>query len=310
MKASKPYILNVNGRLLSLDKPLVMGILNATPDSFYAASRTFPADRENYPADRENYPADRENYSADSFQWPQKEGQPVEEALRARVRQIKEEGAALIDVGACSTRPHSTPCSAAEEMERLATALRIVREEAPGLPVSVDTFRADVARFAVEEGGATLINDISGGLLDPQMHHTVSRLGVPYILTHWQEEPHPDDTPAHVLQHLAVQAQHLRDLGQCDIIADPGFGFGKTLAQNYALMRQLAAFRQLDLPLLVGISRKSMIYQLTGGTPDTALPATSALHLYALQQGAHILRVHDVRAAIDIIRIHSQLNPA
>lgn len=257
-----------------------MGILNATPDSFYAASRTLSPD------------ADEETFR---------------QALRLRVRQIVSEGADILDVGACSTRPGSTPPSAEEEMRRLRHALAVCREEAPDVPLSVDTFRADVARFAVEEGGALIINDISGGQLNRQMFPTLARLRVPYVLTHWQERPHYDNLTHDVLLTLSRQVQHLREMGLADIIIDPGFGFGKSLADNYALLHNLDQFRELACPLLVGISRKSMIYKPLNTTPDAVLPATSALHLWAILHGTDILRVHDVKAAADVITISQQL---
>ncbi len=272
--------LNLGGRLFPLDRPKVMGILNATPDSFYAASRTLSPD------------ADEEDFR---------------QALRLRVRQMASEGADIIDVGACSTRPGSTLPLAEEEMRRLALALAVCREEAPVLPLSVDTFRADVARFAVEEGGAHIINDISGGQLDRQMLPTLARLRVPYVLTHWQETPHYNHVTHDVLLALSRQAQRLREMGLADIIIDPGFGFGKSLADNYALLRHLDQLRELACSLLVGISRKSMIYKPLDATPDAVLPATSALHLQAILHGANILRAHDVKAAADVITISQQL---
>lgn len=279
VKHQKIPTLNLGGRLFPLDRPKVMGILNATPDSFFAASRTFAAASE----------------------------EERLEALRRRVRQMADEGADIIDVGACSTRPGYAPPSAEEEMQRLRLAIRVCREEAPALPLSIDTFRADVARFAVEECGAHIINDISGGQLDRQMLPTVVRLRVPYVLTHWQQEPHYDNVLHDVVLALARQAQKLQEAGLADIIIDPGFGFGKSLADNYALLRRLDVFRALSHPILVGLSRKSMVYKPLGATPDTVLPTTSALHLQAILHGANILRVHDVKAAADVITISQQL---
>lgn len=280
MKQQNYPTLNLGGRLFPLDRPKVMGILNATPDSFYAASRTLS---------------------------PHADEEVFRQALRLRVQQMVSEGADIIDVGACSTRPGSTPPPAEEEMRRLALALAVCREEAPDVPLSVDTFRADVARFAIEEGGAHIINDISGGQLDRQMLPTLARLHVPYVLTHWQEEPRHGNVVHDVLLSISRQAQRLREMGLCDIIIDPGFGFGKSLADNYALLRHLDQFRELACPILVGISRKSMIYKPLDTTPDAVLPATSALHLQALLHGASILRVHDVKAAADVITISQQL---
>lgn len=268
-----PHTLNLGGHLLTLNKPLIMGILNATPDSFYAASRT-PAD--------------------------------APKAIAARTRQIVDEGAELIDVGAYSTRPGAEDITPDEEMRRLGKALDIVKREAPDALLSVDTFRAEVARWCVEDYGVNIINDISGGDYDRAMHRTVARLGVPYVLMHtqgtpstMQQAPHYDDVVAEVIEHLARHVQHLRDYGARDIIIDPGFGFGKTVEHNYELMQRLVDFHELDLPLLVGVSRKSMIYRELNITPAEALTGTTTLHTMALLAGAHILRVHDVRAAVE-----------
>lgn len=269
------YTINAGGRLLDLQKPVVMGILNATPDSFYAGSRT-----------------------------------QTEAEIAARVHQIVDEGAGIIDVGAYSSRPGADDVPAEEEARRLRHALDIVRREAPDAIISVDTFRADVAKMCVEEGGAHIINDISGGTLDKNMFRTVARLRVPYILMHIQGEPHTmqqaphyDNLEQEVFLFLSQRVDQLRQLGVADIILDPGFGFGKTLAHNYELMNRLEDFREFDLPLLVGISRKSMIYKLLGTTPVEALGGTIALNTIALMKGAHILRVHDVRAAVETVRI-------
>ena len=271
----KPYTLNCNGRLVELSRPHVMGIVNVTPDSFYAAS-----------------------------------SQQSEDAVARRVRQIVGEGGTMIDVGAYSSRPGAADVSVEEEMGRLRRALPIVRREAPDAIVSVDTFRADVARMCVEEYGIDIVNDISGGTQDRRMFQTVARLGVPYVLMHIKGVPQTmQDAPTydHFLQEvflfLSERVERLHDLGVCDIILDPGFGFGKTLANNYELMAHLADFAEFDLPLLVGISRKSMIYRLLGGTADDALNGTTALNTLALAAGAHILRVHDVRAAVEAVRI-------
>lgn len=269
------YTINAGGRLLDLQTPVVMGILNATPDSFYAGSRT-----------------------------------QTEAEIAARVHQIVDEGAGIIDVGAYSARPGADDVPAEEEMLRLRHALGIVRREAPDAIISVDTFRADVAKMCIEEGGAHIINDISGGTLDKNMFRTVARLRVPYILMHIQGEPHTmqqaphyDNLEQEVFLFLSQRVDQLRQLGVADIILDPGFGFGKTLAHNYELMNRLEDFREFDLPLLVGISRKSMIHKLLGSTPAEALGGTIALNTIALMKGAHILRVHDVRAAVETVRI-------
>lgn len=269
------YTINAGGRLLDLQTPVVMGILNATPDSFYAGSRT-----------------------------------QTEAEIAARVHQIVDEGAGIIDVGAYSSRHGADDVPAEEEMLRLRHALGIVRREAPDAIISVDTFRADVAKMCIEEGGAHIINDISGGTLDKNMFRTVARLRVPYILMHIQGEPHTmqqaphyDNLEQEVFLFLSQRVDQLRQLGVADIILDPGFGFGKTLAHNYELMNRLEDFREFDLPLLVGISRKSMIYKLLGTTPAEALGGTITLNTIALMKGAHILRVHDVRAAVETVRI-------
>ena len=269
------YTINAGGRLLDLQTPVVMGILNATPDSFYAGSRT-----------------------------------QTEAEIAARVHQIVDEGAGIIDVGAYSSRPGADDVPAEEEARRLRHALDIVRREAPDAIISVDTFRADVAKMCIEEGGAHIINDISGGTLDKNMFRTVARLRVPYILMHIQGEPHTmqqaphyDNLEQEVFLFLSQRVDQLHQLGVADIILDPGFGFGKTLAHNYELMNRLEDFREFDLPLLVGISRKSMIYKLLGTTPAEALGGTITLNTIALMKGAHILRVHDVRAAVETVRI-------
>ena len=273
------YTLSIHGQLLSLHEPQVMGILNITPDSFYSGSRT-----------------------------------EAEDDICRRLHQLMDEGADMIDVGAYSTRPGADDVSEEEEMERLRRGLRVVRREFPDVPVSVDTFRASVARMAVEEEGADIVNDISGGDMDRQMFRTVARLHVPYVLMHMQgvprsmqQAPHYDNVRREVMIYMAEKVERLHDLGVKDIIADPGFGFGKTLEHNYELMAHLEDFHELDCPLLVGISRKSMIYKLVGGTPQTALGGTTALHLYALNKGAHILRVHDVAAAVETKKIYLQL---
>lgn len=276
---TRPFTLNLGGRLATLDRPRVMGILNLTPDSFYAASR-----------------------------------QQTDDEIRRRTRQILDEGADIIDVGAYSTRPGAADVSAREEADRLRRGLKLVREEAPGAIVSVDTFRADVARMCVEEAGADLINDIGGGTLDDRMFATIARLGVPYVLMHMRLTPRTmtsapayGDVTREVLLFLQERIGRLHELGARDIIADPGFGFAKSLDDNYALMARLGDFAALDTPLLVGVSRKSMIYRLLDTTPEEALAGTTALHMAALAAGAHILRVHDVRQAVDCVRIHQAI---
>ena len=267
------YTLNIRGRLMDLSHPVVMGILNVTPDSFYAASRV-----------------------------------ETEEAIAVRARQIADEGGAIIDVGACSTRPGSVPVSEEEEMTRLRLALPIVRREVPDAVISVDTFRPAVARMAVEELGADIINDVGplpGGTVAAPC--PVGRAicaahpAVPYILT--SQEPTLRDT----LLFFSKEVERLRSLGHKDIILDPGFGFGKTVEQNYELLSQLERLQVMELPVLVGLSRKSMIYKPLGITPDEALNGTTALHAVALMKGASILRVHDVKEAVQTLRLHHLL---
>lgn len=269
------HTLNLRGKLYSLCEPKIMGILNVTPDSFYAESRTSD-----------------------------------EEHIAARVQQLMDDGADMIDIGGYSSRPGADDVSPEEEMNRLRRGLRVVRRLYPEVPVSVDTFRADVARMCVEEEGADIINDISGGMMDRQMFRTVARLGVPYILMHMQgtpdtmqQAPHYDNLRREVMLYFAERIDRLCQMGAKDIIVDPGFGFGKTLEHNYELFHHLDDFNLFNLPLLVGISRKSMIYKLLGGTPQTSLNGTTVLNAIALMKGAHILRVHDVKEAVEAKRI-------
>ena len=268
--------LNVNGRLLDLSTPQVMGILNVTPDSFYAGSRS-----------------------------------RTEAEIAARACQILDEGASIIDIGAYSSRPNAEHISPEEEMQRLRTGLEILNRNHPDAIISVDTFRAEVARQCVEEYGAAIINDISA---DEQMFPTVARLNVPYIMMHMQgtpqnmqKEPHYENLLKEVFMYFARKVRQLRDLGMKDIILDPGFGFGKTLEHNYELMAHLEEFGIFELPLLVGVSRKSMIYRLFGATPQEALNGTTVLDTVALMKGADILRVHDVREAVEAVRLIEKL---
>lgn len=267
------YTMNLRGKLVELQRPWVMGILNVTPDSFYADSRTPMAEPER---------------------------------IAQRVRQMLAEGADIIDVGAYSSRPGADDISPLEEMQRLEVALTTVREVAPEVYVSVDTFRSEVARQCVEHFGVDLINDISGGVLDRAMPKVVARLGVPFIIMHMkgnpetmQMAPEYQDVVAEVLEFLARQQQRFFDAGGKDVIIDPGFGFGKTLLHNYRLMDRLQDFHELHAPLLVGVSRKSMIYKLLETTPQEALNGTTVLHTIAMMKGAHFLRVHDVQAAVE-----------
>lgn len=267
------YTLNFRGKLVELQRPWVMGILNVTPDSFYAESRTPMAE-------------------------------PV--GIAERAEKMILEGADIIDVGAYSSRSGADDISPLEEMKRLEVALAAVRNVAPDVYVSVDTFRADVARQCVEHFGVDAINDISGGVLDKSMPKVVAKLGVPYIIMHMQGKPEtmqqaPEykDVVAEVLEFLARQQQRFFEAGGKDVIVDPGFGFGKTLLHNYRLMDRLEDFHELHAPLLVGLSRKSMIYKLLETTPQEALNGSTALHTIAMMKGAHLLRVHDVKAAVE-----------
>ena len=257
------YTLNCNGLLLDLSEPRVMGILNATPDSFFAASRS-----------------------------------QTEAEIAERTQQILQEGATMIDVGACSTRPDSEPVSEQEEMQRLRFALPIIRKQAPDAVVSVDTFRPNVARLVVEEYGVEIINDVEGG---KEMFRMVSRLRVPYIYMSRKS------TMKEVMLDCAKVVDMLRSMGQKDIILDPGFGFGKTVEQNYKVFSELERMQALHLPVLVGVSRKSMIWKLLGCTPAEALNSTTVLNTLALVKGASILRVHDVKEAVECVKITQQL---
>ena len=251
---------------MDLSEPRVMGIINVTPDSFYASSRVQTADE-----------------------------------VAQRVRQLRAEGAAMADIGACSTRPGYVPVSEQEEMARLRAALPVVRREWPECVVSVDTFRPDVARMAVEELGADIINDVGNPDGDATaMIRMVSRLRVPYVLMAAEADLRA------TLLFFADRVQRLRDYGQKDIILDPGFGFGKTLDENYRLLAEMDKLRVMELPLLVGVSRKSMIHRLLDITPDEALNGTTVLHTIALMKGASILRVHDVKAAVECCKIYAK----
>ena len=271
------YSINVRGRLVDLSQPQVMGILNATPDSFFAGSR-----------------------------------KQTEEEIAQRALQIVAEGGSIIDVGAFSTRPGASLVSEEEETDRLQRALAVVRNVLPDVMISVDTYRSRVARRCVEEWGADIINDVSEGgktgivnmPLDirESMFETVAELGVPYILMSVQPTIHD------MLIHWSEEVNRLHALGVKDIILDPGFGFGKTVEENYAVMAELEKLQVMRLPLLVGVSRKSMIWKVLDGTPDTALNGTTVLHTLSLQKGASILRAHDVREAVEAVRLMQKLN--
>lgn len=266
--------LNISGKLMPLDPPLIMGILNVTEDSFFDG------------------------------------GKYTEEAkIVARAEQIIREGGDIIDIGAVSTRPGAQDLPEQEEIARIQRAVSAVRAALPDAVVSVDTWRASVARAAVQ-CGADIINDVSGGTFDPDMIPTIGQLQVPYILMHTPEKPdtmqqHTDyeDILAEMIQFFGQQIEKLHEVHVHDIILDPGFGFGKTLEQNYFVLKNMDAFQVFDLPILIGISRKSMIYKLLGTIPDHALNGTTVVNTLALMKGAHILRVHDVKEAVEAVKI-------
>lgn len=277
------FTLNIRGRLVTFDRPAVMGILNVTPDSFFSGSRAMSA-----------YDIER------------------------RVETMLTQGVDIIDIGACSTRPGADPVADDEESARLSRGMEIVRRLAPDIPVSVDTFRASVARRAVTTMGCDIVNDVSGGTLDDNMAATVADLHCPYILMHMRGTPatmqtlteYGDDVTATVISELQRQVRRFEQAGVADIIIDPGFGFAKTVDQNYAVMAGLRRFAIFGRPVLVGISRKSMITKALSIRADEALEATTALNAYALDRGADILRVHDVAAARQAVDIHVRIASA
>ncbi len=271
--------INVGGNLMDFRSPKVMGIVNVTPDSFYGGSRVETA-----------------------------------EAVRRRVAEMRRDGADIIDIGGFSSRPGASDVSPEEEYNRLAGGLEAVRIEWPEAIVSVDTFRAEVARRCVEEWNVAIVNDIGGGTLDPDMWNTVGELGVTYVLMHMRGTPATmtglsdyGDVTAEVLSDLAFKLAELREAGVADVIIDPGFGFAKTVEQNYRLLADLREFRVLGAPLLAGLSRKTMIWKTLGVTADEARDGTIALDTVALMNGADILRVHDVRPAVETIKLLEQL---
>lgn len=271
--------INIRGTLHDISVPQVMGIMNITPDSFYPGSRCWD-----------------------------------EEVIRRRIRQVRDEGATMIDIGGYSSRSGADDVTPEEETRRLLKGIELTREEWPEAIISVDTFRAAVARECIAEG-ADIINDIAGGDLDPEMFGTVAELHVPYILMHMkgtpqnmQAAPHYEDVTMEVMRHLGERVEQLHEMGVSDIILDPGFGFAKTLEHNYELLSRMDDLLVLGCPILAGVSRKSMIYRLLGTTPDEALNGTSVLHTIALQKGATILRAHDVREAAEVIEIMKMVN--
>ncbi len=276
----KKSTITYNGKIIDLTSPMVMGILNITPDSFYDGGRYF-------------------NFK---------------DAI-SHANQMIEDGASIIDIGACSTRPGAKEVSPAEELERLMPVVSEIKNLCPEIILSIDTYRSEVAERIVGETGDCIINDISGGTLDPDMFSTIAKLKVPYILMHMQGTPqNMQNNPVYnnvtkeVILNLSEGVYKLSDLGVNDIIIDPGFGFGKTLDHNYELFSQLDSFRFFELPLLVGISRKSMIYKLLGNEPENSLTGTIVLNTIALEKGADILRVHDVKPAVEAVKIFNRLN--
>ena len=279
MKQSVPQTLLMKGHLVELNRPLVMGILNITPDSFFSGSRTDSA-----------------------------------ASIRERIGRMVSEGVDIFDIGGYSSRPGAEDISPEEEYSRLARGLEIVKEEAPDMPVSVDTFRAGVARRCVEEWGVDIINDISGGQLDADMWAAIAELGCGYVLMHMRGNPATmqslteyEDVTAEVLEDLARKVAALRSMGVADIIVDPGYGFAKTTEQNFRLLRDQSLFRSLGCPILTGISRKSMIFRTLGISPEESLNGTTVLNTIALLGGADILRVHDVKQARETVSLVSHL---
>ena len=271
----QPFSLNIGGELREYSRPQVMGIINVTPDSFFKNSRTMD-----------------------------------EDALSSRIEKFIADGADFIDMGAYSSRPGAADVDPAEEIARLRVGMKVLRSIDPQIPVSIDTFRSEVARVAIEELGANIVNDISGGSLDQDMFRTVARLKVPYTLMHMRGTPATmqsltdySDVTADVIADLSVKLRELHLLGVADVVVDPGFGFSKTTEQNFEMMRNLQQFEVLGCPLLVGISRKSMITRTLDIDPADALAGTVALDAFALTQGAAFLRVHDVLEAIQTVKL-------
>lgn len=269
------FSINCNGRLVDLSEPVVMGIINITPDSFYEQSRVNTID-----------------------------------GVLKRVEQVLEEGGSMIDIGAYSSRPGADNVTEEEESSRLWPVLSEIRKHWPDLLISLDTFRGRIVEEAVDAYGVDIINDISAGQFDESIFKTIARLNVPYVLMHiqgkpqnMQKRPHYNNVTGEVLLFLAEKIDRLRELGVSDIIVDPGFGFGKTVDHNYQLLYDLEQFKMFELPLLVGFSRKSMIYRFLNGSPETSLNGTTVLNTLALSSGANILRVHDVKEAVECVKL-------
>jgi len=273
--------LNLGGKLLMLDNPVIMAVINVTSDSFYEQSRF----------------------------------SDVNKLLEYAEKQLTE-GATFLDLGGMSSRPGAPVSDPKEEEKKMIPVIKALKKEFPDAFLSVDTVHSSVANAAVNEG-VVLINDISAGTFDPEMFPFIAKTGVPYVLMHMkgvpknmQNDTHYDQIEVDVLDFLILKYQELKKYGVKDIIIDPGFGFGKSIMQNYILLHKLAVFNILECPILVGLSRKSMIYKIIEGSPEDALFGTTALHFYALQQGASILRVHDVKPAMDTIKVWNALKTA
>lgn len=279
MMPKLPYSININKRILSFERPRIMGIINITPDSFFSGSRC-----------------------------------QTRETLRQKAEEMLSEGIDIFDIGGYSSRPGADDVSPAVELERLNLGLEIIREIAPQIPISVDTFRSEVALSCINNWNVEIINDISGGTLDPEMWQMIAEKKVTYILMHMRGNPQSmsnltdyQDVTAEVISDLAFKVDTLHSLGVADIILDPGFGFAKNITQNFELLNNLESFKSLNLPLLVGISRKSMIWKTLNCTADESANGTTVLNTIALVKGANILRVHDVKAAAQAIKLISSL---
>lgn len=275
----EPYSINIRGQLYEINRPQVMGILNVTPDSFYSGSRAFS-----------------------------------EDVIKKRVKQIVDEGADMIDIGGYSSRHNAEDISPEEEYERLALGLKIIKDVAPDIIVSVDSFRASVIENCHKNFGIDIVNDIAAGELDPEMIPTVGRLKLPYIMMHMRGNPVTmmqltdyDDLTSDILKYFSKKIKEATDAGICDIIIDPGFGFSKDLEQNYELLKNLNCFKSLELPLLVGVSRKSMIFKLFGFTPAESLNGTTVINTISMLSGASIIRVHDVKQAVEAATIINKI---
>lgn len=274
-----PFLLNINGKLLDISAPVVMAIVNITPDSFYSASRIHS-----------------------------------EKDVLKSVEKALSDGASILDVGAYSTRPSAKHIAESDEIERLSKPLKAVKSHFPEAIISLDTFRSGVARWAVENYGVNIINDVSGGTLDDYMFETVADLQVPYILMYMRGTPQTMQTltdyenlMSDILRFFEQRTTQLVHLGVKDIVIDPGFGFAKTVEQNYELLAKMSYLKELGFPILAGLSRKSMIYKLLGTTPEQALNGTTALNMVALQNGANILRVHDVKEAVETVKLYKMI---